>query len=133
MSQKFKELEKQKYISLTTFYKRGKGVATPVNFATENDKIYVNTSAKSWKVKRIKDNPRAKIAPCTIRGKILGESMDVSVRILSESEESKAKEVLDLKFNKGFGKIMSGMFNLFQKLRFWKEPDQRVFLEITQV
>ncbi|MFX0015392.1 MAG: PPOX class F420-dependent oxidoreductase [Promethearchaeota archaeon] len=131
MTNQYENLSKYKYISLITFYPSGKGVATPVEFATLDERLYVNTRANSWKVKRIKQNSQAKIAPCTIRGKILGDDMDVTVRILPESEESKAKEALDLKFNRGFNKILLSTFKMFQKLKFWKKPDERVFLEIT--
>ncbi|MFX0122563.1 MAG: hypothetical protein ACFFAE_02940, partial [Candidatus Hodarchaeota archaeon] len=73
----------------------------------------------------------AKIAPCTIRGKILGEEMDVTVRILfNDDEVTIAKQALDEKFNKGFNKIMRSIFLFFSKLQFWKEHEERVFLEL---
>ena len=128
----FIHLKNKKYISLKTFYKSGKGVATPVEFAEKNGKLYVNTRKKSWKVKRIQGNPKAIIAPCTIRGKILGEEMDVTVRILSNDDEvTIAEQALNEKFNKGFNKFMRYLSNFFSKIQFWKEPEERVFLEIS--
>jgi len=128
----FFHLKDKKYISLKTFYKSGKGVVTPVEFAEKEGKFYVSTRKKSWKVMRILGNPNAKIAPCTIRGKILGKEMDVTVRILSNAEEVKAaKEALDGNFNKGFNKIIRFSFIFINKLQFWKKPEERVFLEIS--
>ncbi|MFX1283407.1 MAG: PPOX class F420-dependent oxidoreductase [Promethearchaeota archaeon] len=128
----FSYLKDKKYISLKTFYKSGKGIATPVEFAERNGKLYVNTRKKSWKVKRIQRNPKAKIAPCTIRGKILGEEEDMTVRILSNADEVNiAKQALDEKFNKGFNKIMRSLFVFFSKFQFWKNPEERIFLEIS--
>lgn len=128
----FIHLKNKKYISLKTFYKSGKGVTTPVEFVEKSGKLYVNTRKKSWKVKRIQGNPKAIIAPCTIRGKILGEEMDVTVRILSNDEEVIiAKHALNEKFNKGFNKIMRFLFIFFRKLQFWKKPEERIFLKIS--
>ena len=52
----------QKYISLETFKKNGQGVKTPVWFVLQNDAFYVYTEADSWKVKRIRNNPRVRVA-----------------------------------------------------------------------
>ncbi len=128
----FFNLQDKKYVSLKTYYKNGKGIATPVEFADKDRKLYVNTRKTSWKVKRIQENPNATIAPCTIRGKILGEEMDVTVRILFNDEELKiAKQALDEKFNKGFNMIMRSLFTFFSKIQFWKESDERAFLQIS--
>jgi PPOX class probable F420-dependent enzyme len=128
----FLYLEDKKYISLKTFYKSGRGVATPVEFAEKEGKLYVNTRSNSWKVKRIQGNSNAKIAPCTIRGKLLGEEMDVTVRILSKDlEVIIAEQALDEKFSRGFNKFMRSLFAFLGKLKFWKTPEERVFLEIS--
>ena len=47
----------RKYISLTTFRKNGTGVATPVWFGEEDEKLYVMTLNKMGKMKRIRNNP----------------------------------------------------------------------------
>ncbi len=46
------EIRGQKYISLTTFRKNGVGVATPVWFGEEGDKLYVMTRSDMGKTKR---------------------------------------------------------------------------------
>ncbi|MFX0171870.1 MAG: PPOX class F420-dependent oxidoreductase [Candidatus Hodarchaeota archaeon] len=128
----FNYLRKYRYISLTTFYRNGKGVATPVEFAEKDGRLYVNTRKESWKVKRIRQNPNAKIAPCTIRGKILGEVMNVTVRFLSKDEEvSLAEQALDEKLNTRINKIFLLLFKILGKIRFWKKPEERLFLEIS--
>ncbi len=128
----FQDLDRQsKYISLTTYYKSGKGVATPVEFAERDGLIYVNTREGSWKVKRIKGNPQGTVAPCTMRGKITGEIISVSIRILPKEQELMAQEVLDLKLAKGFNKFIIFLFNFVEKLTFWRKPAARVYLEIS--
>jgi PPOX class probable F420-dependent enzyme len=63
----------QKYISLITFRKTGVPVPTPVWFGEEGDKLYVMTRSDSGKYKRIRNQPRVRIAPCTIQASILPE------------------------------------------------------------
>lgn len=61
-------LRGQKYISLTTFRKNGVRIATPVWFGEDGDKLYVMTRSDMGKTKRIRNNPRVTVAPCSIRG-----------------------------------------------------------------
>ena len=75
----------QKYISLETFKKNGQGVKTPVWFVLHNDAFYVYTEADSWKVKRIHNNPRVRVAVCNIRGNAL--STEQLAAIQSEGQE----------------------------------------------
>jgi PPOX class probable F420-dependent enzyme len=53
------EIHKQKYISLATFRKSGVAVHTPIWFAEENGRLYLMTSSKSGKYKRIRNNPKS--------------------------------------------------------------------------
>jgi PPOX class probable F420-dependent enzyme len=84
------EIHNQKYISLTTFRKSGVGVSTPVWFAERDGKLYVVTEKISGKSKRIRNNPKVKIAPCTIRGKVTGPEFGAEARVLPEGEQSAA-------------------------------------------
>src|ERR1700758_5825300 len=66
------ELQHQKYLSLGTFRKNGLAVQTPVWFAEQDGKIYAMTRNDSGKFKRIRNNTTERVAPSTIRGKIIG-------------------------------------------------------------
>jgi PPOX class probable F420-dependent enzyme len=68
------EIAGQKYVSLKTFRKNGVGVATPVWFGEEGDKLYVMTRSDMGKTKRIRNNPQVRVAACTIRGTVTGRS-----------------------------------------------------------
>ena len=58
--------------------------------------------------------------------------MNVTVGILSKDEEvSLAKQALDEKLNKGLNKIFLLLFKLFSKIKFWKEPEEKIYLEIS--
>ncbi len=61
------------YLNIETFRKSGVGVQTPVWFVREGDTLYVWTQVNSGKAKRIRNNGRVRVAPCTARGELLGE------------------------------------------------------------
>jgi hypothetical protein len=87
------QFENQQYINLETFRRSGTGVPTPVWFVAGADKLYVRTIANSGKIKRIRSNGLARIAPCDVRGNLSGEWVQVRARVLSAAEGAQAKEV----------------------------------------
>ena len=123
----FANLKDNGIISLTTYYQNGKGVATPVNYEKKNSKIFVNTRLKSYKIKRLRKNPNATIAVSTMRGKIKSPYINVVAKILEPGQDQEAKDVMkyDTKFSWKFMRFMN-------KIKFWKKPDERIFLEITE-
>ena len=92
------EIHGQKYISLTTFRKNGAGVATPVWFGEEGDKLYVMTRSDMGKTKRIRNNPQVKVAACTIRGKVTGAEFSATARLLSPEEHTRARATINRKY-----------------------------------
>jgi uncharacterized protein len=92
------EIHGQKYISLTTFRKSGAGVATPVWFGEEAGKLYVMTRGDSGKYKRIRNNSRVQIAPCTMRGKVTGPQFEASARILPDHDWPAAQQTVRRKY-----------------------------------
>jgi len=95
-----------KYLSLETFKKSGEGVKTPVWFAADPARdlagdgaaIYIYTIGNTGKVKRIRNNPRVKIAPCTMRGELLGEWVDARAEIVTGEEATSGMELLNKKY-----------------------------------
>jgi PPOX class probable F420-dependent enzyme len=88
----------QKYVSLTTFRKTGVGVPTPVWFGENDDKLYVMTRSDMGKTKRIRNNPRVKVAPCSMRGRVTGPEFPATARILSPEAGQRARETLSRKY-----------------------------------
>jgi PPOX class probable F420-dependent enzyme len=96
----------QKYLNLETFKKNGTGVKTPVWFAedpstsldSKDAKLYVYTIGVSGKVKRIRNNPRVKIAPCDMRGKVLGEWVEARAEIVIGDEDAHGTQLLEKKY-----------------------------------
>jgi len=88
----------QKYISLTTFRKTGTAVATPVWFGEDGDKLYVMTRGSMGKVKRIRNNPQVRVAPCTVRGKVIGDEFAAHARILAAPQHAHARQTINRKY-----------------------------------
>ena len=80
-------VEDAEYISLVTFRKSGKEVPTPVWAALSEGALYAFSESKAGKVKRLKNSSKARIAPCTANGKVIGEWRDVQATITSDGEE----------------------------------------------
>ena len=92
------EIRGQNYISLASFRKNGAAVYTPVWFAEEGDKIYVMTRSDSGKYKRIRNNPKIKIAPSTIRGRVTGPEFPATARILPAQDWEHARNAIRAKY-----------------------------------
>jgi len=113
----------QKYLSLESYRKDGSTVRTPVWFAAENGTLYVYTEEDSGKMKRIRRNPRVRIAPCDIRGKVKGDWMDAEARVCAPQEAARGNHLLDRKY------WLKMLFNITSKLR----RQRRVVLAIQMI
>jgi PPOX class probable F420-dependent enzyme len=88
-------LKEASYLSLGTFRKNGAEVRTPVWFAAQGDTLYLFSNRDAGKVKRLRNSTRARVAPCDVRGKVLGEWRDAEAQLLgSEGERAVAHRAL---------------------------------------
>lgn len=58
----------EKYVALTTFRKNGERKATPIWIAPLDGELGFTTGSESWKLKRIRNDPRCELQPCNSRG-----------------------------------------------------------------
>lgn len=65
-------LDRESYVSLATRRRDGRLVETPVWFAAHRGHLYVFSEAKAGKVKRLRNFPEIRIAPCNVSGKVHG-------------------------------------------------------------
>src|SRR5262245_59184471 len=77
-----------RYLSLATFRRNGAEVRTPIWFAVVDDALYAFTAGGSGKVKRLRHSPRARIAPCDARGRVLGAWEDAVAHIVRDHEST---------------------------------------------
>lgn len=112
MSDALAQFASAKYISLETFRKTGVGVPTPVWFAADPAApqiFYVYSEADAGKIKRIRNNPRVRVAPSDMRGKVRGEWVDGQARIIDGAAGEKAQKLLRQKY--GWMKRMGDFFS----------------------
>ena|SRR5215470_4098998 len=118
----FAALDKKNYLSLESFRKNGAGVRTPVWFAADPDtdirsskaKLYVYTIENTGKVKRVRNNPRVRIAPCNRTGGLQGDWIDASARIVTGAEAERGSKLLTQKY------FLKRLFDLFAMFRVTK-------------
>lgn len=88
----------QKYVSLKTFRRNGEGVSTPVWFGEDAGKLYVMTLSAMGKTKRIRNNPKVTVAPCTMRGRVTGAEFPATARILPSADHAHARKTINRKY-----------------------------------
>jgi PPOX class probable F420-dependent enzyme len=90
----FGPLESSKTALLTTFRRGGEAVGTPLSIAVAGDKAYFVTASDSGKAGRLAHTPRVTLAPCTVIGKVTGETGAGRARLLEPEERRRAAKGL---------------------------------------
>lgn len=111
----------EKYLSLETFRKNGEGVRTPVWFASAEGQggsggvtvLYIYTIGNTGKVKRIRNNPQVRIAPCDMRGNVSGEFIAARAEILQGEAAAHGMQLLNRKYFPW--KQLLGIFAFFSR------------------
>lgn len=81
----------QRFAALTTFKKDGAPVATPVWITPDGGALLVTTPAESYKVKRLRRDPRVLLVPCGRTGKVADGARPVegTAQIVTDPTETK--------------------------------------------
>jgi uncharacterized protein len=112
------DIAKMKYVSLATFRKSGVAVETAVWIAEHNGTLYLYSEGHVGKVKRIRANGKARLAECDLRGKVLGEFVEASGRLVEdETEREHAFAALKAKYGwqMGLANMLSRIFGKYSK------------------
>lgn len=87
------------FVSLTTFTRDGRPKHTPVWIAPLGEgQVGVTTRADSWKVRRIRADPRVVLQACDVRGRVTAgsEPVDGTAEVVSgEDHEAVRRRVAD--------------------------------------
>ncbi len=86
---------------LITYRRDGTGVPTPVWAAVAEGRLYVRSERSSGKVKRLRNDARLLVAPCTVRGEPLGAPLEASARVLAPDREPLAERALARRYGLG--------------------------------
>jgi uncharacterized protein len=98
----FGHLAGHKYALLVTYRRSGDAVPTPVWFGVDSDgRFYCRTGKLAAKAKRIRNNPRVKVAPCSVRGVPKGPYAEGTGRICSADEQEHAEAAIQANYGLG--------------------------------
>ncbi len=84
-SDKLSRFDNENVISVETYRKSGQPVRTPVWFLKENGVLIVHTGNGTGKVKRIKRNPKVRVAPSKFRGEPKADYIDARAELEADS------------------------------------------------
>ena len=92
----------EEYFALRTFRRDGSPVSTPVWLAPSGSRLYGYTPGRSWKLRRLRLNPRVELAPSDFAGEPHGQWRPGSARVLPPSELRTAKRAMTAKYKNKF-------------------------------
>ena len=122
-------LADEKYISLTTFKRDGTPVATPVWVVSDDgQRLLVWTGPQTWKVKRLRRNPRVIVTASDFRGRTRGESYEGVGRLLDIPQGSLVEPLLSRKY--GMTRRLLNVFNRLVRVVTRKQPEPAAYIEI---
>jgi PPOX class probable F420-dependent enzyme len=117
-------LDTERYLNLETFRKDGTGVKTPVWAAPLDGKLVIVTDGTSYKVKRIKNDPKVRLAACTVRGDVRGPWHEGTCRVLDPAGGARAEGALRSKYGFQYRAL-----NFFSRIS--GRIARRAYLEVT--
>jgi PPOX class probable F420-dependent enzyme len=83
-----------KYLLVTSYRKDGTAVPTPVWVVLDGDRLAVWTPAESYKVRRIRRDPRVRLAPCTMRGEATGPEVTGTAAVLVGEDAERIRRLI---------------------------------------
>ncbi len=93
------DFARERYVSLATFRRNGAEVRTPIWFAVIDHRLWMMTGGDTGKVKRLRNNPRVRVAPSDVRGIVHGPWRDGTARIAADPREiAEARAMLRAKY-----------------------------------
>lgn len=121
-----------KYVSLTSFKRDGTGVATPLWYVAEDERLLVLTSSRSFKVKRIRRNPNVTVAPCSAAGRPRAEPVWGRAELLPQSELHRVQQLMNHKYRADRIVILP-LYRALQRLRGAGGEPADVVLAVSQL
>lgn len=106
-----------RFLSVTSFKRDGKGVATPVWFVSDGRRLFAFTDLHSWKIKRIRRNPHVLVASCRPDGKLLSEPVPARAEVLTATADLERVQQLLLARYKITYRVVMLFYRLARRLR----------------
>lgn len=128
----WREIAASPFVSLGTFRRNGAEVAVPVWVARDGDDLVVTSERNTGKVKRLRNDPRVTLRPCSRMGKVEPDAITVTAtgRIAGPApEDRRADAALRRKYGLQYRAIL-GFESLVRRIQ--RKPGDRVILRISR-
>jgi uncharacterized protein len=91
-------LDRHKYLSLTTYRRDGRAVDTSVWFVVDEGTVYVSTGEATGKVRRLRRDPRVTLGPSDGRGRLRGATFEAVARFAPAADQPRVEAMFDRKY-----------------------------------
>ena len=110
------DLDSAKYVSFVTYKKDGTPVATPVWVVPFEGGYAFTTEPNAYKVRRLRNDARATLTVCDMRGKISeGATTHIgSAVVLSKDDAEKVSKLIEKKYS--IGTKLLGVMSFVKKI-----------------
>ena len=114
---KLARFTREKTICIETYRKTGAAVRTPVWFAEEDGLLFVRSDSRTGKVKRIRNNSKVRVAPCTFGGTLKGDWVDGEAQLLDQEQSEHVFNLLKKKYGLSYRsvRLMQRVLGLFSR------------------
>ncbi len=99
-----------KYILVTTFRKDGTPVPTPVWVVRDGGRLAAWSAVDTFKVKRIRNNPEVRLAPCDLRGNPAGDEVAATAELLDDAGTKRVRKAIARRFPVTGRMVLLGSF-----------------------
>lgn len=128
----WREIAASPFVSLGTFRRNGAEVAVPVWIARDGDELVVTSERKTGKVKRLRNDSRVTLRPCSRMGAVDPDAITVVAqgRVAgTATDDARADMALRRKYGLQYRAIL-GFEALVRKIQ--RRPGDRVILRISR-
>ncbi len=128
----WREIAASPFVSLGTYRRNGEVVAVPVWVARDGDELVVTTERATGKVKRLRNDPRVTLRPCSRMGAVEPDALTVeaTARVSGPAtDDARADAALRRKYGIQYRLILGGEALV---RRFQRRPGDRVILRISR-
>ncbi|MEX0151618.1 PPOX class F420-dependent oxidoreductase [Microbacterium sp. LMI1-1-1.1] len=126
------EIAAASFVSLGTYRRNGDLVAVPVWIAPDGDELVVTSERHTGKVKRLRNDPRVTLRPCSRMGKVEPDATELTAvaRIAGpHTGDPRAERALKKKYGLQFRMIL-GVEAVVRRLQ--RRPGDRVIIRISR-
>ncbi len=99
MTHEWQALARARYLNLESYRRDGTAVRTPLWFAPDAaGTFHVYSQAEAFKVKRLRREPRCRVAACDMRGRVTGPWLEARAEILAGEEAASGMALLNRRY-----------------------------------